>query len=100
MGDHDLTDLVEFVRRNSPYYRQLYSDVRTDRPVRVEHLPVIDHPGFWAANTARDNQVMTARQSDGVVFRTGGTTSSPKLTVYTRAELQAMARLQGDGYAV
>jgi phenylacetate-CoA ligase len=43
--------------------------------------------------------VLTSGQIEGVVFKTGGTTNDPKLTVYTRAELNAMARLQGDGYA-
>jgi phenylacetate-CoA ligase len=95
----DLAELVDFARRNAPYYRELYAGVPTEGPIHAEDLPVIDHTGFWKANTVRDSQVLTARHDDGVVFKTGGTTSSPKLTVYTRAELQAMARLQGDGYA-
>jgi phenylacetate-coenzyme A ligase PaaK-like adenylate-forming protein len=99
MSERQLTELVRFVRRNSPYYRELYADVGDRGPVRLEDLPIIDHPGFWAANTPQDNQVLTDSQVDGCVFRTGGTTSAPKLTVYTRTELHAMSRLQGDGYA-
>lgn len=99
MNEHDLTGLVEFVRRNSPYYRDLYTDVKVDGPIHVEDLPIIEHAAFWAANSVRNNRILTARQTDGIVFTTGGTTSSPKLTVYTRAELHAMARLQADGFA-
>lgn len=98
MSDQRVTELVEFARRNSPYYQDLYAGLRTDKPLLLEDLPIIDHTGFWAANTPRNNQVLTSSQIDGVVFKTGGTTSDPKLTVYTRAELHAMARLQGDGY--
>ncbi|WP_235884082.1 phenylacetate--CoA ligase family protein [Saccharopolyspora elongata] len=99
MPEPDLTELVDFARRNSPYYRDLYAGVAADGPIRAEDLPIVDHIGFWKANTVQDNRVLTAGHNDGVVFKTGGTTNSPKLTVYTRAELHAMARLQGDGYA-
>ncbi|WP_324787468.1 phenylacetate--CoA ligase family protein [Streptomyces sp. H51] len=97
MTASQLRELVEFARRDSPYYRNLYAQVRTDGNLRLEDLPVIDHSGFWAANTTENNQVLTGRQLEGVVFRTGGTTSRPKLTVFTRAELHAMARLWADG---
>ncbi|MFE5564671.1 phenylacetate--CoA ligase family protein [Amycolatopsis japonica] len=33
------------------------------------------------------------------MFKTGGTTSAPKMTVYTRDELRDMAVLQGNGFA-
>ncbi|MFI7292695.1 phenylacetate--CoA ligase family protein [Streptomyces sp. NPDC050121] len=99
MSTECLTELVEFARRNSPYYRDRYAAVKAGGPHHLEDLPVIDQDGFWSANTPRNNGLLTSRQSDGIVFRTGGTTSNPKLTVYTRSELHAMARLWGDGYA-
>ncbi|MGW2892545.1 hypothetical protein ACWDDN_46065 [Streptomyces griseoruber] len=47
-ADHEripLAELVEFARRNSPYYRDLYAEVPTGRTLRLEDLPVITTPG-------------------------------------------------------
>ncbi|MDX3588225.1 AMP-binding protein [Streptomyces europaeiscabiei] len=93
-----LTELVDFVRRHSPFYRDLYAPLPPG-PVRIEDLPVLDHADFWAANTAHESRVLTGPLTDGIVFKSGGTTTEPKLSVYTRRELLGMARLQGNGFA-
>lgn len=98
MADHSLTGLVDFVRRESPFYRDLYAALPSG-PVRIEDLPVLDHTAFWAANGAHDSRVLSAPLTDGIVFKSGGTTTEPKLSVYTRQELLGMSRLQGNGFA-
>ncbi|MDX3714530.1 AMP-binding protein [Streptomyces europaeiscabiei] len=92
-----LTELVAFVRQHSPYYRDLYAQVPAG-PVVLEDLPVLNHESFWGANTAHDSRVLTGPLTDGIVFKSGGTTTEPKLSVYTRQELLGMSRLQGNGF--
>jgi phenylacetate-CoA ligase len=80
-----LQELVSFVRRHSPYYAQLYRDV----PEEISHisqLPIIDQTEFWAANTWRNNRLLTGPVTDAGVYKTGGTTGRPKLSPWTRTE--------------
>ncbi|SEE07516.1 AMP-binding protein [Streptomyces sp. TLI_105] len=85
MPAKSLQELVDFVRTHSPFYAEAYRDV----PRTVSHLtqlPVIDHAEFWAANTWPDNRVLTGPLTDAGVYRTGGTTGVPKLSVWSRSE--------------
>ncbi|MEV7007047.1 hypothetical protein [Streptosporangium sp. NPDC051022] len=80
-----LRDLVDFVRRNSPFYAELYRDVPrvvTD----VTQLPIIDQTAFWAANTWPDNRLLTGPLTDAGVYTSGGTTGAPKFSPWTRTE--------------
>lgn len=58
----------------------------------------IDHTSFWSANTSSisDNRVLTGTVLDGGIFRTGGTTSDPKVSFYSRDELHRITRQLGD----
>ncbi|MFD0351350.1 hypothetical protein ACFQ0M_45545 [Kitasatospora aburaviensis] len=74
-----LPELVDFARRNSPFYAELYRDL----PARVEHLhqlPVIEQTAFWAANSWPDNRLLTGPLTDAGVYKTGGTTGVPKFS--------------------
>src|ERR1044071_2809829 len=85
MPAKSLQELVSFVRRNSPYYAELYRDV----PEEISHitqLPIIDQTEYWAANTWRDNRLLTGPVGDAGVYKTGGTTGRPKLSPWTRSE--------------
>ncbi|MEV6107803.1 AMP-binding protein [Streptomyces sp. NPDC051940] len=80
-----LRDLVDFARRNSPYYAELYRDV----PAVVDdlaQLPVIDQAAYWAANTWPDNRLLTGPLTDAGVYTSGGTTGRPKVSPWTRTE--------------
>jgi phenylacetate-CoA ligase len=94
--DRRLNELVAFARRNSPFYRSLYADL-PDGPVTLEQLPIIDHGDFWRANTPRDSQILTGSLTDGTVYKTGGTANKPRMSVYTRQELTAVARIWARG---
>jgi phenylacetate-CoA ligase len=85
MPAKSLQDLVDFARRHSPFYRELYRDV----PETISHisqLPVIDQAAFTAANTWPDNRVLTGPLTDAGVYKTGGTTGAPKFSPWTRTE--------------
>ncbi|MFB6890261.1 phenylacetate--CoA ligase family protein [Kitasatospora sp. NPDC056327] len=80
-----LPELVDFARRNSPFYAELYRDL----PPRVEHLtelPLVEQSAFWAANSWPDNRLLTGPLLDAGVYKTGGTTGVPKFSPWTRTE--------------
>src|SRR6476469_8966266 len=85
MPARPLQELVDFARRNSPFYAEAYRDV----PQRISHitqLPIVDQAAFWAANSWPDNRVLTGPLTDAGVYKTGGTTGSPKFSPRTRWE--------------
>ncbi|BCJ76065.1 hypothetical protein CS0771_56090 [Catellatospora sp. IY07-71] len=85
MPAKSLADLVNFARRNSPFYAELYRDV----PPTVTHLtqlPIVDQSAFWAANRWPDNRLLTGPLTDAGVYKSGGTTGAPKFSPWTRTE--------------
>lgn len=95
--DASLRELLSFVKSASPFYAELYKDVEISESTKLESFPVVPHQAYWAANTTRDNAVRTAPLIDGVVFKTGGTTSKPKATAYSQAELVRTSTQLGAG---
>ncbi|AHH96386.1 phenylacetate--CoA ligase family protein [Kutzneria viridogrisea] len=95
---HDLAELVAHAREHSPFYRELYAGL-PDGPLALTELPLVEHTAFWAANSFPDSRVLTGPHTDGIVFKTGGTTSAPKVSVYTRPEWARMSRTFGTGLA-
>ncbi|QUQ65618.1 phenylacetate--CoA ligase family protein [Kutzneria sp. CA-103260] len=96
MAHQSLSELVAFARANSPFYRELYAGLPADVDDLTE-LPLIDHGAFWAANTVHGNTLRTGPHTDGIVFKTGGTTSAPRISVYTRPEWREMATTFASG---
>lgn len=98
MPEKSLQELVSFVRKNSPYYAELYRNV----PEQISHisqLPIVDQNEFWAANTWRNNRLLTGPVTDGAVYKTGGTTGRPKLSAWTRSEHYDAVAAFGAGMA-
>ncbi|MGW0748767.1 phenylacetate--CoA ligase family protein [Streptomyces sp. NPDC002587] len=96
MSAQRLSDLIRFARHNSPFYQDLYAAL----PQHIDHLtdlPVVDQQEFWAANTLHDNRVLTGPLSEATVYKTGGTTGSPKFSVYTRDEWGTFVTSFGQG---
>ena len=80
-----LQELVDHARWHSPFYAEAYRDV----PETVSHitqLPIVDQAAFWAANTWPHNRLLTGPLTDAGVYKTGGTTGSPKFSPWTRSE--------------
>ncbi|KXS19329.1 AMP-dependent synthetase/ligase [Gonapodya prolifera JEL478] len=91
-----LTELVNFVRDKSPFYRELYAKVPKDN-IALTDLPILDHGAFWDANTLHGNTVLTDTMIDGTIYKSGGTTASPKWSFYTRTDSESMARVWAQG---
>ncbi|KAH6652736.1 hypothetical protein BKA67DRAFT_536458 [Truncatella angustata] len=92
-----LNELIRYVQRNSQYYRDLYRDIPGDAS-SLEQLPVIEHARFWLSNTCNPetNRLLTSTVIDGGIFRSGGTTGDPKVSFYSRNELNGITRDLAD----
>lgn len=90
MTVYSLETIVANAKTLSPYYRALYADVNP-RAFALRNLPVVDPVSFWKANVpGPDNQVLTGPIQNGILFKSGGTTGSPKHSYYSRTEWNAM----------
>lgn len=98
MAVHRLEELLRFVRKNSAFYRELYSALPEDE-TRIDAFPVVPQQAFWEANSARENRLLTGPSSDGVVYKSGGTTGNPKFSFYLREEWDDFCRAFGRGMA-
>ncbi|GGS12904.1 hypothetical protein Snoj_38170 [Streptomyces nojiriensis] len=96
MSAQQLSDLIRFARHNSPYYRDLYASL-PPHVDRLTDLPVVDQQDFWAANALHDSRVLTGPLSEATVYKTGGTTGSPKFSVFTRDEWRTFVTAFGEG---
>lgn len=85
--------IIAYARENSPYYRDLYKDIPAHTP--LAKLPLIDQADFWAHCDKHGGTVATAKQTNGQVFKSGGTTGSPKYSLYSAAEWQTMCEASG-----
>ncbi|MER6507497.1 hypothetical protein ABT158_11820 [Nonomuraea sp. NPDC001636] len=85
MPAKSLRDLIDFARRHSPFYADLYRDL-PDGVDDLTALPIIDQNAFWAANTYPDNRLLTGPLTDAGVYASGGTTGAPKFSPWTRSE--------------
>lgn len=94
-----LKQLVEFARRYSPYYAQLYQQIPSSG-WQLCDLPLVDPCDYWKGSCSLTHwPVLTAPVSDAIVFKTGGTTGAGKLSVYTRSEWRAFVTRFGRSLA-
>ncbi|NBH03507.1 phenylacetate--CoA ligase family protein [Amycolatopsis sp. SID8362] len=91
-----LSELVAFARTYSPYYAWHYAGLPA-RITSVEQLPMLDHTAFWNSDRVVGNQLLTGPQIDGIVIKTGGTTSTPRISCYSDAEWRTMCATFGRG---
>ena len=98
MARWKLDELIHFVRERSPFYRALYSSL-PERLSAIESLPILDQSEFWKVNGLENNLVLTGPMHDGIVFKSGGTTGSPKFSVFSKSEWAAFNIAFGRGIA-
>jgi phenylacetate-CoA ligase len=98
MKIYSLETLVNTARERSPFYGEWYAQVpRTGW--QLADLPIVDQVAFWAANTMRDNRVLTGPMRGGIIFKSGGTTGAPKFSPYTKEEWDSFTQAFGQGMA-
>ncbi|MFA7083758.1 MAG: hypothetical protein WC141_04395 [Arcobacteraceae bacterium] len=90
-------DHANFVRKNSPFYAELYKDV----PQGCEDIslyPVLDQKAFWKANENFGQGVLTSNHDSGIVFKSGGTSGNPKYSYFTAKEWDNFTEVSGRGF--
>lgn len=90
---YTVEEIIKYARENSPYYKELYKDIPQD--ATLTELPLIDQKHFWANCDKHGGTVATGKQTDGQVFKSGGTTGDPKYSLYTAEEWQGMCEACG-----
>ncbi|MDD3654979.1 MAG: hypothetical protein PHO01_12535, partial [Desulfotomaculaceae bacterium] len=93
MKIYSLEYIIDYARKHSPYYARLYKKMG-ENPALTD-LPLIDQNRFWENASMKGGSVLTARQLDGQVLKSGGTTGAPKYAPYTSEEWDTMCRING-----
>lgn len=86
---------LEFINSNSSYYKNLWTGSELD----INTLPIASQDEFWDANTWENNSLLTGTPSDGVVFKSGGTTGRPKFSFFTKSEWEEFTNIFGRSMA-
>jgi len=90
---YGLDEIIAYTRENSEYYKKLYEGIPAD--ASFESLPLVDQDDFWAHCDKFGGTVATRQQTDGQVFKSGGTTGDPKYSIYSAEEWQTMCECSG-----
>lgn len=94
-----LEQLVAFARQHSPYYAWHYRHLPHSN-WQISDLPLIAPLDYWKGSGELSNwPVLTAPFTDGIVFKTGGTTGTGKLSIYTRSEWRTFVTRFGQSLA-
>lgn len=97
--NRELSEHLCFVREHSAYYREAWAAVwkQGGAVPPLGELPITDHVGYWEANTTQNNRLLTGPHTDGVVFKSGGTTGNPKFSFFSNADWHLFCRQFGQG---
>jgi phenylacetate-CoA ligase len=91
-----VAELISFVRANSPFYRELWAHL-PERLSDINSLPIVDSDAYSKANSIEGNKLLTGKLIDGSIYKTGGTTASPKAAYYSREELHRGTQMLAAG---
>ncbi|QJI40384.1 phenylacetate--CoA ligase family protein [Pseudomonas sp. ADAK2] len=91
-----LEQLVQYIREHSRFYNH-HLKYLPPQGFTLNDIPVIDASDYWAgSHDLKQWPVLTATVEDGLLFKTGGTTSVGKLAVYTHDEWQTLVTAFGE----
>ncbi|KMJ46468.1 AMP-dependent synthetase [Xenorhabdus khoisanae] len=93
-----LIDLLHHAREHSAYYKALYQSVPENWTLK--DLPLVEPSDYWAhSNDLQTWPVLTAPLAGGHVYKTGGSTSDGRLSVFSQQEWKAFIHAFGQGIA-
>ncbi|WP_439821463.1 phenylacetate--CoA ligase family protein [Pseudomonas sp. HLG18] len=86
----ELEELVTFARQHSDFYARHFAGLPRQIP-SLEKLPVIDPVQYWKGSHDLDQwPVLTAPLNDALIFKTGGSTSAGKFSLFRREEWRTL----------
>ncbi|TBN51182.1 phenylacetate--CoA ligase family protein [Pseudomonas sp. BGI-2] len=93
---YSLEQLVPYIRQHSNFYRTHLSHLPAEG-IKLKDLPLTNVADYWAdSNDLNKWPVLTGQINDALVFKTGGSTSHGKLSVYTSDEWQTLVGTFGE----
>jgi phenylacetate-CoA ligase len=93
---YSLEQLVPYIRQHSNFYRKHLQHLPA-QGFTLEDLPLTDLTDYWAnSNDLSHWPVLTGQVENGLVFKTGGSTSHGKLSVYTSNEWLTLVNTFSD----
>jgi phenylacetate-CoA ligase len=92
---YNIKDIINHARKNSPFYAKLYQDLPDN--CRFDKLPIIDQKEFWGSNIFENNQLLTAKFTEGILFKSGGTSGNPKFSAFNKDEWNSFTTVFGTG---
>ncbi|WP_415756107.1 phenylacetate--CoA ligase family protein [Pseudomonas sp. LT1P18] len=96
---YSLEQLVPYIRQYSKFYRTHLKHLPLNS-IELKDLPLINVTDYWAGSNDLQNwPVLTGFVDDALVFKTVGSTSQGKLSVYSRDEWHAMVSTFGQSLA-
>lgn len=96
---YSLKQLLPYIRQHSNFYRQQLEHL-PPQGITLQDLPLTNAADYWADSHDLSHwPVLTAKVDDALVFKTGGSTSQGKLSVYSREEWHAMVSTFGQSLA-
>ena len=90
---YSVDEIIDYARKNSKYYADLYRDVPEN--ASLEELPLVEQDDFWAHCDEHGGTVATREQRDGQIFKSGGTTGNPKYSLYSAEEWETICEYSG-----
>lgn len=91
-----LEQLVQYLRKHSRFYHRHLEHLPA-QGFTLNDIPLIDAREYWAgSHDLKHWPVLTATVEDGLLFKTGGTTSAGKLSVYTHDEWRTLVTAFGE----
>lgn len=70
----------------SPYYRKIIERAGGAAFENFSRLPLLDRETFYRNSPPESEDILTGPMTDAYVYASGGTTGSPKFTLYSNAE--------------
>lgn len=96
---HTLEQLISHARKHSNFYQKHLEHLPL-KGNELEDLPLINLTEYWSgSNNLQHWPVLTGTADNILVFKTGGSTTQGKLSVYSRNEWQIMAHALGQSLA-
>ncbi|MCF4997917.1 phenylacetate--CoA ligase family protein [Pseudomonas syringae] len=91
-ADKQVIELIKFARQHSRYFDHHFRAL-PDPVENLAILPLINPSDYWKESDHLEHwPVLTGALEHAVVFKTGGTTSSGKLSVFTQPEWQRLVK--------
>ncbi|MBU2574854.1 MAG: hypothetical protein KKH28_12335 [Elusimicrobia bacterium] len=94
----NLDEYVRFAARSAPFYKKRLADYDRNSRFPLAGVPVLAPARFRALLPPLSRALVTGGETAYNVFQSGGTTGSPKTTLFSNAELEQLTLPNARGF--